>query len=273
MSAYFAKAEAVVDQLAEQAPQVSAEQCLPLVDYALSRLGRALETIDDSGGFRYHCEGTLQRLHVQAVARLDWPAETLAAYLYDKAFGDHYDFYPEIPGAYAEALGSEGREAYHACLQQAWDALPSLSPGADWSEQYRYLRLRGPLLERAEACGDFPAILALHQKSAIKAQDYLEIAELCMAHDAWEQVETWLAQAAKVEDKRYPHCRLERERLRVRLLLHRGEGEVAVELSVADLPGDAAAGGLPPPVGIGRGAWPGHRLPPACPRLVGCQAR
>ena len=31
--------------------------------------------------------------------------ETLAAYLYDKAFGDHYDFYPEIPGAYAEALG------------------------------------------------------------------------------------------------------------------------------------------------------------------------
>lgn len=127
VSAYFARAEAVVEQLAEQAPQLPAEQCLKLVDYALSRLGRALETIDDSGGFRFHCDPTLQTLHVQTVTRLDWSPERLAAYLFEKAFGDE-DLYPKIPGAYAQALGEAGMAAYQARLQQAWDALPAPPP-------------------------------------------------------------------------------------------------------------------------------------------------
>ncbi|MGL6213410.1 SWIM zinc finger family protein [Billgrantia desiderata] len=226
---FFAKAEAVVDQLAEQAPRLPPEKCLALVEYAISRMARALETIDDSGGYRFHCEATLQTLHVQSTQRLGWPAEKLANHLYGIAFGDHYDFYPEIPGAYTEALGSEGMEAYQALLQEVWDALPSLPAEAGWSEKFRYRRLREPLLKRAEARGDFVAILALHQKSATSSQDYLEIAELCMTHDAWDQVELWLARAAKAEDKRYPHWRRERERMWIRLLLHRGETEVAAE--------------------------------------------
>ncbi|WP_300273720.1 hypothetical protein [Halomonas sp.] len=226
---YFAKAEAVVDQLAEQAPQLPPDTCLTLVEYALSRLARALETIDDSGGFRFHCEETLQRLHVQTVQRLDWPGEKLAAHLYEIAFGDSHDFYPKIPDAYTEALGSKGMEAYLALLQQVWDALPSLTAEAQWSEQFRYRRLREPLLKRAEAHGDVATILALHQKSATGVQDYLKIAELCIAHDAWDQVELWLARAAKADDKRYPHWRHERERLSIRLLLYRGEAEKAAE--------------------------------------------
>ncbi|GGY00675.1 hypothetical protein GCM10007160_30500 [Litchfieldella qijiaojingensis] len=159
---YFAKAEAVVDLLAEQAPQLPPEQCLTLVDYALARMARALETIDDSGGFRFHCEQTLQELHVQTVQRLGWPPGKLAKYLYELAFGDSENFYPGIPDAYHEALGGDEMDAYHACLQQAWDALPNLTKDAGWPEKYRYLRLRDPLLKRAEANGDFPAILALY---------------------------------------------------------------------------------------------------------------
>jgi uncharacterized Zn finger protein len=227
---YFAKAEAVVDQLAEQAPQLPPDKCLALVEYALSRMAQALETIDDSGGFRFHCEETLQTLHVQTAQRLDWSGEKLSAHLYEIAFGDSYDFYPKIPDAYAEALGTEGLDAYHALLQQVWDALPSLPAEAGWSEKFRYRRLREPLLTRAEAHGDVAAILALHQKSATDVQDYVKIAELCIVHDAWDQVELWLARAAKAEDKRYPHWRRERERLRIRLLLHRGEAETAAKM-------------------------------------------
>ena len=227
---YFAKAEAVVDQLAEQAPQSPPDTCLTLVEYALSRLARALETIDDSGGFRFYCEEVLQKLHVQTAQRLDWSAEKLAAHLYEIAFGESHDLYPKIPDAYAEALGSEGMDAYLSLLQQFWDALPNLPADAPWSEQFRYRRLREPLLKRAETRGDVATILALHQKSATKVKDYLKIAELCIAHGAWEQVELWLARAARADDKRYPHWRRERERLQIPLLLYRGEAEKAGQL-------------------------------------------
>ena len=229
VSAYFARAEAVVEQLAEQAPQLPAEQCLKLVDYALSRLGRALETIDDSGGFRFHCEATLQTLHVQTVTRLDWSPDRLAAYLFEKAFGDE-DLYPEIPGAYAQALGEAGMAAYHDHLQQAWDALPALPAGAGWSEEYPYLRLRRPLFERAEAAGDLPAMLALYQKTASQERDCLDAAELCIEHGAWDELETWLARAKRAMSKQHPLQQVERQRLEVRLLLHRGDVEAAAAL-------------------------------------------
>lgn len=227
VSAYFGRAEAVVEQLAEQAPQLTAEQCLVLVDYALSRMARALETVDDSGGFRFHCEATLHTLHIQTVKRLGWPPEKLAAYLYDKAFGGGQDMYPEIPDVYAEALGDAGMAGYHACLQRAWDGLPELPEKAGWSEKYRYIRLRDPLLKRAEAAGDLSAMLALYRKTASDERDCLDAAELCIAHDAWDQVEPWLTKAAS---SKFPHQQRERQRLEVRLRLHRGEAEAAAVL-------------------------------------------
>jgi len=75
--------------------------------------------------------------------------------------------------------------------------LPSLTAKASWSKKFHYERLREPLLKRAEARGDVATILALHQKSATEVQDYLKIAALCIAHDAWDQVELWLARAAR----------------------------------------------------------------------------
>ncbi|UYG06609.1 SWIM zinc finger family protein [Halomonas sp. M4R1S46] len=230
VSAYFARAEAVVDQLAEQAPQLPAEKCLTLVDYALSRMARALETVDDSGGFRFHCEATLQTLHIQTVTRLDWSPDKLAAYLYDKAFGEHTDLYPEIPDAYEEALGEAGMAAYHACLQRAWDALPELPEQAGWSELYRYIRLRDPLFRRAEAAGDLPAMLALYRKTASNERDCLDAAELCIAHEAWDLVEPWLTRARKAASGQLPHQQHERQRLEVRLHLQRGEAEAAAAL-------------------------------------------
>ncbi|MFD2665829.1 SWIM zinc finger family protein [Halomonas halophila] len=230
VNAYFARAEAVVEQLAEQAPQLPADQCLTLVDYALSRMARALETVDDSGGFRFHCEHILHDLHVRTVRRLDWSPGQLAAYLYDKAFGGSEDSYPPIPDAYAEALGEAGMAAYHACLQRAWDDLPALPKESGWMVKYRYIRLRAPLLKLAEADGDLPAMLALYEKTASDEKDCLDAAKACIAHEAWDQLETWLARAKRATSQQNPHQQVERQRLEVRLYLQRGEGEAAAAL-------------------------------------------
>lgn len=229
VSHYFGKAEAVIEQLAEQVPQLPPEKSLALVDYALARMDKALETIDDSGGFRFHCEHLLHTLHIQTVKRLDWPADKLAGYLYDKAFGGEEDRYPAIPDAYLDVLSQASQDAYHERLQQALDELPNQVATMEWEERYRLIRLREPLLQRAQAAGDLPAILALYQKTTSDEKDCLEAAELCMAYEAWDQVEVWLAYATESEEKNDPRWRLERNRLEIRLKLHRGEADAAAE--------------------------------------------
>ncbi|WP_422156141.1 hypothetical protein KV699_04615 [Vreelandella titanicae] len=229
VSHYFSKAEAVIEQLAEQVSQLTAEQSLALVDYALARMDKALETIDDSGGFRFHCEHLLHTLHIQTVQRLYWPADKLAGYLYEKSFGGDEDRYPPIPDAYLDVLSKESQDAYHERLQQAWDALPTLSANSKWEERYRLIRLRDPLLKRALAAGDLPAILALYQKTTSDERDCLAAAEQCIEYEAWDQVEAWLAYAAKCEKQNDYHWRLERNRLEIRLKLHRGETDAAAE--------------------------------------------
>ena len=229
VSHYFGKAEAVIEQLAEQVPQLPPEKSLALVDYALARMDKALETIDDSGGFRFHCEHLLHTLHIQTVKRLDWPADKLAGYLYEKAFGGEEDRYPAIPDAYLDVLSQASQDAYHERLQQALDELPNQVATMEWEERYRLIRLREPLLQRAQAAGDLPAILALYQKTTSDEKDCLEAAELCMAYEAWDQVEVWLAYATESEEKNDPRWRLERNRLEIRLKLHRGEADAAAE--------------------------------------------
>lgn len=230
---YFNKAGVVIEQLTEQAPQLSADQCLALVDYALSRMSKALETIDDSGGFRFGCEQMLHQLHIQTVQRLEWPADKLAVYLYEKAFNGNEDLYPVIPDAYIDVLSNASLVAYHAHLQQAWDALPNLTATSEWEERYRAIRLRDPLLKRADAAGDLTAILALYQKTISDEKDCLQAAEWCIKYAAWDYVETWLDYAAKGESTHHPHWQHERKRLEICLLLHRGETEAAAELQWA----------------------------------------
>jgi len=114
---YFAQVETVMEQLCELAEQLPADDTLKLLDYALQRITRALETIDDSGGFRFGAVELLQATHINTCNRLDWPEEKLTNYLLDIVFSECYDFYPEIPSSYAEALGDSGMSIFNQTLQ------------------------------------------------------------------------------------------------------------------------------------------------------------
>ena len=73
VQSYFAQVETVMQQMCELAEQLPADDTLKLLDYALQRITRALETIDDSGGFRFGAVELLQAIHINTCNRLDWP--------------------------------------------------------------------------------------------------------------------------------------------------------------------------------------------------------
>lgn len=225
---YFATAEPTIDLLTNQAAHLPADTALQLADYGIERLARALETVDDSGGYRFTIEDQLQTLHHELIGRLDWAPQKLADYLYNLAMGGSSDFYPPIPGAYSDVLDGQVLECYYRKLQSEWDKLPVLAENSSWEDKYSYLRLQDPLLAQARDRGDFPAQVALLRKTAISEHDLLSLCRLCIDNKAWEQAEFWLKKARRITDRDHYHH--ESDRLQIRLHLQKNELSKALDL-------------------------------------------
>lgn len=211
---YFAQVETVMDHLCEMAEQLPAEDTLKLADYALQRITRALETIDDSGGFRFGAVELLQTTHINSCNRLDWPKQKIASYLLEIVFSDYIDLYPDIPAYYTDALGESGMALFNDALQARWDALPPLKQGADYEEKRPYLHLQYMLEQQARLADNSKAIVKLKQKTATTLYDYQELAELCLKAGDDEAVETWLKKCRKTSEQDY---RFRTERIQVSL--------------------------------------------------------
>ena len=199
---YFARVELLVDKLAAFRPDFKAADILGLVDYALQRIDKALETIDDSGGFRYPSVETLNELHVEILSEIDWPAEKMANYLLEIYNATDNDFYPDIPGSYVEALGEEGLKYFTAELQVQWDELQPLADKKtseyDWETSSLYRHLQGPLLVAAKLRGDIDCLIRLKEKTVVNSRDCIEISTLCLDHDRvpeaiewWQKAKSW----------------------------------------------------------------------------------
>ena len=230
--AYFAKAEPVIDLLQQQLDSLDFGVALKLVDYALQRLAKALQAIDDSGGFRLDLEAILHTLHIRLVGQQGWSSEQLADYLYAIKFGDAIDLYPAIPESYAEILQDSGLQHFYVQVQGRWDLLPQLPIGAGWEEKSLYSTLQFILEPRAKVLKDFPALLALKQKTATEAYDFSNLCELCIEYDEWSQAEFWLSKAKKhtKDNARYTHRNYTNEHLQIKIWLHSSEYEKATEL-------------------------------------------
>jgi uncharacterized Zn finger protein len=223
---YFAQVETVMDHLCEMAEQLPAEDTLKLVDYALQRIARALETIDDSGGFRLGPVELLQTTHINTCNRLDWPKQKISNYLLDIAFSNDIDLYPDIPAYYTDALGESGMAFFYDALQTRWDALPPLKQGAGFEEKGPYLHLQYLLEQQARLADDKDAIIKLKQKTATTLYDYQGLAELSLKAGDYEAVKTWLEKCRTCSEKDY---RLRTDRIQVSLFKARALWTEALE--------------------------------------------
>lgn len=229
---YFAKLEPVVENLLQHVEALPPEQALDLAEYAIDRMQKALETIDDSGGFRLPSLEHLQAMHIRAIGRLPWSRSQVAESLFTQNERSDRDLYPAIPADYAEALGEEGMQAYYTLARNAWDALPPAAPGMEWDEYYPYHRLGRFLLTWAEAHQDFDGALAIKLKQAADRHDFVRITEYCIKHQQWTHARRWLNKVKTFapDKENWGSPRLDAERLEQAILLQEGEVQKALQL-------------------------------------------
>ncbi|MCZ6882995.1 MAG: hypothetical protein O7F15_08355 [Gammaproteobacteria bacterium] len=202
---FFARVELLVETLQQLLTGFDPERALELIDYALLRINRALETIDDSGGFRFYSVETLGELHIQALAETGWPIKKIAGYLLDLYSDENAELYPEIPASYLSILGDEGLDIFNEVLQAEWDKLPSLEGKPDqqieWRTRQPYWHLQAPLLFIAKQRGDLDGEIALRAKIATSDHLLLDLSNLCLQHDRLEEAIDWWQKAAQLAKK------------------------------------------------------------------------
>ncbi len=227
---YFSRVETLAQFLLENLHLFEAEQALTLTEYALQRVQKALESIDDSGGFRYTSVADLQACHVQACAALDWSKNKLADYLTQIFIDKDESFHPPIPAAYREVLEAEGLAAFYAVINKAWEALPALQASEEWHAKYRYLKLGSVLEEQAEEENNLPRIIELKAKTAISTYEFIALSKLCQAVDM-QQAEHWLARAEQANQNSIHRMRdYEVDYQQIRIWQQQGKFKQALKL-------------------------------------------
>jgi uncharacterized Zn finger protein len=204
---YFSRVEALVDTSRQVLTALDTEQSLELIDYALLRINRALETIDDSGGFRFDSVTELGELHIQILADSGWSLEKMTAYLHMLYSAGDVDLYPEIPGEYMPLLGLEGLALFNAPLQAKWDDMPDLESGGheDWDTTYRYQRVQAPLLLAATLDNNFDRELELRAKTANRIHDMTSLSRHCLKQNRIEQAIEWWQKALSAARNDHRH--------------------------------------------------------------------
>lgn len=227
--AYFARVAAVFELLTDVSKSLSAEQVLQLCDYALQRISRALETVDDSGGYRFDSLELLANLHKNAFLAIDWSANAAADYLLEFFLSDHNQLLPDLFPIYLGAVPATAEEKFEASVVARWQDLPPMDAGVNDDTRHLYHRLQTYLLQAAELRGDIDDAIEIKTKTAVETYDFLALFDYCLKSQRLQQAEHWLMRAEQGEINRQYNTDILR-RHRIDLHQARGEFEAAADL-------------------------------------------
>jgi len=192
---YFQHAQEVFDVFVEHAAKLPASEYFALIDKACARLDKALQRVDDSGGYRYGLVELLAEQSTQTFLRLDWSDKKKANWIIDNII-NCYDY---ITTPYIEYLQTDAlRQAF---LQSCQDEVDKIEVPIEITKRERdwgLYQLIQPLLEEAISKGDVHKQAKLLAKNASCIRDLVKISELYLISDDEFSAQDWLVKAQKL---------------------------------------------------------------------------
>lgn len=180
---WAAGVDSALDTLANLSSGGRGGLALKLVERAIDRIERAIESIDDSDG---HCGALLdraQRIHLEACGAVRPDPVRLARDLFARETEGEYDTFHNSVARYEDVLGKEGLAEYRRLAVAAWEKLPprtGVRRSTDDSSADGF-RLAAIMDFFAEREGDVEARIALRAKDLSSPWNYLQLAEFCRA--------------------------------------------------------------------------------------------
>ncbi|HEY3792711.1 MAG TPA: SWIM zinc finger family protein [Bradyrhizobium sp.] len=180
--AWAANVDATLDSIDDLVSSGRVKVAFSIVEHAMDRIQRAVETIDDSDG---HCGALLHRareIHLAAACATMPEPLKLARELFAREMKDDYEIFDGAAMLYAEVLGEQGLAEYRRLALEAWQQPAGASAGAgdDDEEPDNPAALMRILDLFAERDGDVESRIALRARDLSSSWKYLQLAEFCL---------------------------------------------------------------------------------------------
>lgn len=182
----------VVNSLGQILEAGFAEEAIPLIEYALRRVERALEHMDDSDGHMRPILDDLETLHHAACVAAQPHPVKLARRIFDWELSGEWDTFYDAVRTYADVFGESGLAEYHKLAETEWEEVPALGPGEERDAyQNNRFRLTAIMEAMATESGDLDALIDVMRRDLSSSYRYLAIAEACKAAGALDQAVAW----------------------------------------------------------------------------------
>lgn len=179
-ASFASNLDQVAESLAELLKPDTAAMLVDLAEYAIERVGHALENIDDSDG---NVGETLQRLgelHLKACKLAQPDPQELAERLFHCETSAPFDSFYDSARIYRDALGNAGLQRFRELAEAEWCKIKPVAsqPGDNRSYDGSRWRITHIMETLAELSGDIEQLVAIKQRDLSSSHNYLAIAEV-----------------------------------------------------------------------------------------------
>ena len=196
---YFEGAEMAIDALEPAVLELAVKDAISLVVYAIERLEKTLETIDDSSGYRKPLEKTVKRWFVTIFGSHEWSLKQRSDLLCELMLSDKFTYgVLELPHGVEHLLNDTDHSNIISTIAKTWSALtPPTKEKRHHDSQYK--RLEAILLSDARASNNIDRELEILGKGAIDTERCLDLVKLCVQYNRLDDANNWLAYATQVQ--------------------------------------------------------------------------
>ena len=181
-------------------------QLIGLIEEVIAEAERAIAEIHDSDDL-FSVIHSLHAIHLRACIALQPDEEALGRELLERQLNDDFGFWAEPVEDYAAALGDKGQAAYWLAVEEAWEALPVLTPadGALRRDTQRST-LERIMESRLKAGGNVDAAIRVMARNLAGYDRFLALASFCQSHGRLDEAQQWADQGLAAFDavKAYP---------------------------------------------------------------------
>jgi uncharacterized Zn finger protein len=189
----------VTESLAELLKPGTAAMLVELAEYAIERVGHALESIDDSDGYVGQTLHHLGELHLKACKLARPDPEELAERLFRCETSSSFDSFYDSARIYRDVLGDAGLQRFRELAEEEWRKLKPVASQSGDNRTYdsRRRRITHIMETLAELSGDIDQLVAIKQRDLSLGYHYLAIAEIYDKAGKKDQALEWAERGLK----------------------------------------------------------------------------
>ncbi|MFY9259394.1 MAG: DUF6880 family protein [Gallionella sp.] len=179
----------LADSLAELLKPDSAASLVELTEYALERIERSMEEVDDSSGEVGAAADAVSELHLEACMMARPEPLALAARLFKFEITSDFGLWRATDSVYQSVLGEAGTRRYRELVEAAWQKFAPVKVGDSYNSHRNTIK---HIMERlAQASGNVDELIAIKARDLSHAYDYLAIAEILNKAEQPNQALMW----------------------------------------------------------------------------------